>query len=174
MIDTDEVVEDPEVLLGYMRAKRKGVFHNSNVFFRDLQYSIRDYFEDTKGKTLPMAEAERVAKDVARSYEALGIFKRVNPQGYLLNYPELLTPKSGTIGVLNSTAPLPPMAGSMQAALQQAEAKLNSAAAAAAPKAAAPKPAAAPTPATAAATPAGGSTAGMPAGAKTTPPWLKK
>ncbi len=179
MIDPEVLIDDPEVMLGYMRAKHKGVFHNSNIFIRDLQYSVRDYFEDMEGKTITIPQAEQIAKDIARNYETLGVFKRVNPQGYVLNYPELLTPKSGTIGVLSNTAPLPPMRGTSAAALIAAEAAMNAAPVkaapakvAVAPKAAAPAGASAPKPAAAAsgAAPAGG----MPAGAKMTPPWLKK
>jgi hypothetical protein len=178
MIDPDVLIEDPEVMLGYMRAKHKGVFHNSNIFIRDLQYSVRDYFEDMEGKTITIPQAEQIAKDIARNYEQLGVFKRVNPQGYVLNYPELLTPESGTIGVLSSDAPLPPMRGTPAAALNAAEAAMNAAPVKAAPAkpAAPPKAAAAPGAPTPPVAPAasGSAQGGLPAGAMTTPPWLKK
>jgi hypothetical protein len=167
MVDTDILIEDPEMLLEYMRNSRKAVFHNSNIFFRDLQYSIQDYFEDNEGVTLSMRESERIAKEVARACVEQGIFKKVNPQGYLLLDKEYLTPKEGTAGMLNVPLDkLPPKAGSVV----QAAAPAASAAApakAAAPKAAAPQ-------ASAAAAPAGDA-GGLPAGAKgKTPPWLAK
>ena len=181
MVDEDVLVDDPDVLLGYMRKMNRPIFHNSNIFFRDIQYAIKDYFEDTTGKTIRPEDAQRIAKDVTRSYERLGVLKQVTSNGYLLNYPDLITPKlGGTIGVLNGTAALPPMAGSPLTALQIAQKEL--AAQAPAPKAAAPK-AAAPTPQPAtAAKPAAPATTGaapapaggVPAGAKVTPPWLKK
>ncbi len=176
MIDADVLIEDPEVMLGYMRSKHKGVFHNSNIFIRDLQYSVRDYFEDTAGKTISIPEAERIAKDIARNFEQLGVFKRVNPQGYVLNYPDLLTPKTGTNGVMSTDAPLPPMKGTTAAALLAAEAAQNvTPVKAAVPKAAAPAKAATAAPAPGGAAHAAAAPNGAaPAGAKTTPPWLKK
>ena len=137
-----------------MREIRKPVFHNSNVFLRDVQYSIQDYFEDKQGVTIRSAEAEKIAEEVARAYERKGIFRRVNPQGYMLNFPELITGKSGTRGGLSGEAeqPMPP--------------QKMAAPVATAPKAAAPKPTEASKPAATGAVPA--------AGAKAPPPWLKK
>lgn len=170
MVDEDVLVDDPDVLLGYMRQMHRPIFHNSNIFFRDIQFAIKDYYEDTVGKTIRPEDAQRIAKDVTRSYERQGVLRQVTANGYLLNYPELVTPKQGgTIGVLNGTAALPPMAGNPLTALQIAEKEL--AAQTPAPKAAAPKAAVAKAPAS------GGTAAaatGAPAGAKATPPWLKK
>src|SRR6266498_3433707 len=98
MVDTDILIEYPQELLEYMRNSRKAVFHNSNIFFRDLQYSIQDYYEEQEGVTISMKESERIAKEVARACVEQGIFKKVNPQGYLLLDKEYLTPKEGTAG----------------------------------------------------------------------------
>ena len=180
MADADILIDYPEELLGYMRNSRKPIFHNSNVFFRDLQFAVQDYFEDQEGETISMVESERIAKEVARSYESMGILKRVNPQGYVLQYPEFITPKDGgTAAILNVPfGELPPPAPG---------AVVN---AAPAPKAAAaPKPAPAATaPAVAAPTPNADTVqpgvthpvdskpaaTQVPAGAKAPPPWLKK
>ena len=163
MAQLDIFIEYPYELLSYMREIHKPVFHNSNIFFRDLQFSIQEYFEDKQGLTIRNDLAESIAKEVARAYEQEGIFKRVNPQGYILNYPELSTPKEGgTIAAFKGITPdaMPPAKVVATAAAVPAAAK---------PVAAAPKPAAAaPKPATPAATGA------TPAGAKAPPPWLKK
>jgi hypothetical protein len=175
MVDEDILVEDPDVLLSYMRQTKRAIFHNSNLFFRDIQYAVKDYFEDHLGVTIKPEEAQRIAKDVTKSFERQGVLKQVNSNGYLLIYPDLVTPKQGgTIGVLNGTAVLPPMAGNASTALQMAEKELATQAPAAKPpaaKAAAPAAATvAPKPATAAPAPSGA----VPAGAKAPPPWLKK
>ncbi len=162
MTQADIFIEYPYELLSYMREIHKPVFHNSNIFFRDLQFSIQEYFEDKQGITIGNEKAETIAKDVARSYEQTGIFKRVNPQGYILNYPELSTPKEGgTIAAFQGVTPdaMPPARVVASPAPAPAAAKP---AAATAPKAAAPSSS---TPAVAGATPAG---------AKAPPPWLKK
>ncbi|MEP7234225.1 MAG: hypothetical protein ABI778_02905 [Ignavibacteriota bacterium] len=160
MPSSDIFIDYPYELFSYMRETHKPVFHNSNVFLRDVQYSIQDYFEDRQGQTIKDAEAVRMAQEVARAFESKGIFKKVNPQGFTLNFPELVASKTGnTRGGLNGELPdqMPPP---------------KAAAPAPAPKPAVPPkaaPSAAPTTAPVTA-PAGA----MPAGAKAPPPWLKK
>ena len=164
-MDADVFIDYPYELFSFMRETHKPVFHNSNVFLRDVQYAIQDYYEDRHGVTIRNDAAEVLAKEVAKAYEQKGIFRKVNPQGYLLIYPELLTTKEGGTkgGIWGGTAaPLPPPA-------------------AAAVKAAAPTPAAStaakvPPPPMAAkpAVSSEGGAAAVPAGAKAPPPWLKK
>lgn len=156
----DIFVDYPYELFSFMREIRKPVFHNSNVFLRDVQYAIQSYFEDRQGVTLRGDDVEAMAKEVARGLEAKGIFKRVNPQGYLLVYPEMLTGKDGTKGPLMGGKPvmMPPPAAAPAKAAAPAPAKPAPAPVAAKPAA----PAAAPT------------TGGVPSGAKAPPPWLKK
>ena len=164
MIGSDVFIEYPYELLSYMREQRMPVFHNSNIFFRDLQYAIKDYFEDKEGVTIRSDLATELAGEVARAYERTGIFKRVNPQGYLLNYPELITPKDG--GTIAALAGLTPDA------MPPPKAAAAPKPAPAAKPASAPKPASAAKPAGTASAPAAGA---VPAGAKGgTPPWLKK
>lgn len=164
MVQSDIFIEYPYELLSYMREIRTPVFHNSNVFLRDLQYAIQDYFEDKQGLTIRNERAEQIALEVARAYEREGIFRRVNPHGFVLNYPELSTPKEGgTIEGLKGVSPEASMPPPKPAA---APAPVAKPAAAAAPKPAAPaapKPAAAPA-----------ASGAAPAGAKAPPPWLKK
>lgn len=160
-MDADVFIDYPYELFSFMRETHKPVFHNSNVFLRDVQYAIQDYYEDRHGVTIRNDAAEALAKEVAKAYEQKGIFRRVNPQGYMLNYPELTTTKeAGTKGGIwgGSAAPLPPPAAAKPAAAKPA----------AAPKPAAAAPAAKP----AAVSPAPAGAA--PAGAKAPPPWLKK
>jgi hypothetical protein len=164
-MDADVFIDYPYELFSFMRETHKPIFHNSNVFLRDVQYAIQDYYEDRHGITIRNDAAEGLAKEVAKAYVQKGIFRKVNPQGYLLNYPELTTTKeAGTKGGIwgGVAAALPPPAAAPAA--KPAPAAAKPAAPAAAPAAAKPAaPASAPT--------AGGA---APAGAKTTPPWLKK
>lgn len=165
MPNSDIFIDYPYELFSYMREIHKPVFHNSNVFLRDLQYSIQDYFEDKEGKTIRDTEAQKMAEEVSRAYERKGIFRKVNPQGFMLNFPELVTSKSGgTKGGLSGETPdqMPPVKAAASAPAPKAAAT-----------AAAPKPAVVPAASKpAAALPA--STGAAPAGAKAPPPWLKK
>ncbi|HZK76988.1 MAG TPA: hypothetical protein VFD13_08780 [Candidatus Kapabacteria bacterium] len=109
---------NPEVLLGFMRRTRKPVFHKSNVFFRDIQYAIRDYFDTVEREPVSMPEAERMARDVVEDYTERGLLRKVGNQAYLLESPEWATPKDGTYAMLTiHGAPLPDEA---EASLDQA------------------------------------------------------
>lgn len=159
-MDADIFIDYPYELFSYMREIRKPVFHNSNLFLRDVQYAIQDYFEDKTGEVVKNADIDKVAMDVVRGLEAKGILKKVNPQGYLVNYPEMLTGKDGTkgpLGISVGATELPPAAAAPKAA--------------AAPAAAKPM---APPPMKVAAATAPAATGAAPAGAKAPPPWLKK
>ncbi len=107
-----EIVEhyfgNPEVLLGFMRRTRKPVFHKSNVFFRDIEYAIRDYFDTVEREPVSLPEAERMAQEVVELYTKRGLLRKVNNQAYLLESPEWITPKGGTYAMLTiHGAPLP-------------------------------------------------------------------
>ena len=161
-MQADIFIDYPYELFSYMREIRKPVFHNSNVYVRDVQYAIQDYFEDKTGEVVKNAEIDRVAMEVIRGLEAKGILKRVNPQGYLVNYPEMLTGKDGTkgpLGISIGATELPPAASAQSAAASTpaATAKLV-----------------APPPMKAAAPSASAVTGAAPTGAKAPPPWLKK
>jgi len=165
MPTADIFIDYPYELFSYMREIHKPVFHNSNVFLRDVQYSIQDYFEDRQGTTIRDADAVRMAEEVARAFERKGIFRKVNPQGFLLNFPELVASKTGnTKGGLSGELPdqMPPPKAAAPAPAAKPAAPAAAPKAAAAPSA--PKPAAA----------APSSTGAAPAGAKAPPPWLKK
>jgi len=109
---------NPEVLLGFMRRTRKPVFHKSNVFFRDIQYAIRDYFDAVEREPISTPEAERMARDVVELYTERGLLRKVNNQAYLLESPEWITPKDGTYAMLTvHGAPLP---GEAETSLEEA------------------------------------------------------
>jgi hypothetical protein len=109
---------NPEVLLGFMRRTRKPVFHKSNIFFRDIQYAIRDYFDTVERDPVTLPEAERMAEQVVKMYARQGILRKVNNQAYVLDSPEWVTPKSGTYSMLTiHGAPLP---GEAEALLEEA------------------------------------------------------
>src|ERR1044071_3329745 len=111
MKDT-EIVErhfsNPEVLLGFMRRTRKPVFHKSNLFFRDIQYAIKDYFDTVEREPVSIPQAERLAREVVERYTLSGLFRKVGNQSYRLDMPAFATPKDGTYAMLTiHGAPLP-------------------------------------------------------------------
>ncbi len=89
----DLIKSDEEVFLKYLKA-RYPFFHNSNFFFRDLQFGLQKYLEK-KGIKITNSEAESLAKQLGKYLEEQQIFIRVNLSGWRLNYPEFVTNAPG-------------------------------------------------------------------------------
>lgn len=109
--EVERLFGDPAVLLGFMRRTRKPVFHNSNIFFRDIQYAIKDYFDAVERRPLSLPKAAEMANEVIDLYTDVGLLRKVANQAYLLDSPEWSTPKGGTYSMLTiHGAPLPDFA----------------------------------------------------------------
>jgi len=87
------LINNDEILLNFLKAKFP-VFHNSNFFFRDLQYGIRSFLEK-KDIFVTYKESENLANDIAEHFTSKEIFLRVNKQGWRINYPEFAAAESG-------------------------------------------------------------------------------
>ncbi len=72
--------------LEFLKAKYP-VFHNSNIFFRDVQYGIQKYFEKKEIK-VTYQQAEKLAVEFISHLEKENIIKKVNSIGWKLNLPE--------------------------------------------------------------------------------------
>ncbi|BDQ01984.1 MAG: hypothetical protein KatS3mg036_0562 [Ignavibacterium sp.] len=88
-----ELINEINVLLEFLRAKFP-VFHNSNFFFRDLQFGIKSFFEKRNIK-LSYSESETLAKQIAEFLKKEGIFVETSSQSWKVNYPEFETSKPG-------------------------------------------------------------------------------
>ena len=78
-----------EKLLRFLKAKFP-MFHNSNFFFRDLQYGIRSFLEK-KDINISYHQAGLLANSVSDDLLNKGIFVKINNQSWKLNYPEFTT-----------------------------------------------------------------------------------
>jgi hypothetical protein len=83
---SDEILENEKEFLLFLKGKF-ALFHLSNVFFRDIHYGVWEYLERQRIK-LRYEEAEKIAREVVRLFEAKRILKRLNGRTWLLNYPE--------------------------------------------------------------------------------------
>ncbi|MDP4200922.1 MAG: hypothetical protein Q8922_11645 [Bacteroidota bacterium] len=100
-----------------MRRTRKPVFHKSNIFIRDIQHAIQDYFETNGPGPVSRPEAERMATEVVSLYIGSGILRQVDNQAFTLNLQEFGTPDSGTYAMLTiEGGPMPRLATSNSAA----------------------------------------------------------
>ena len=82
-----------EKLLRFLKAKFP-MFHNSNFFFRDLQYGIRSFLEK-KDINVTYHQAGLLASSVSDDLLNKGIFVKINNQSWKLNYPEFTTKVPG-------------------------------------------------------------------------------
>jgi len=82
-----------ESFLAYLKAKFP-MFHNSNFFYRDLQYGIKSFME-RKDLMITYAEADKLAKSFSKYLEDKLIFIRVNHTGWRINYPAFTTTEPG-------------------------------------------------------------------------------
>lgn len=74
------------IFLNYMKVKYPFV-HNSNVFLRDIQYGIKNFFERKEVK-LSYSEVEKLADNYIRFLEESQIFIKLQNNTWKLNYPE--------------------------------------------------------------------------------------
>ena len=77
--------------LKYLKSKFT-LIHMSNLFFRDFHYGVMSYLED-HGMKMKYYDAEKVAREVGTAFENSSIFKRIDHQSWLLNYPEFALPR---------------------------------------------------------------------------------
>lgn len=84
---------EEESLLKFLKAKFP-MFHNSNFFYRDLQYGIRSFMEK-KEIDITYSEAGKLADSISNELENKGVFLRVNNIGWKVNYPEFATTEPG-------------------------------------------------------------------------------
>ncbi len=84
---------EDESFLGFLKAKYP-MFHNSNFFYRDLQYGVLSFMEK-KGNEITYAEAGKLADAISEEFEKKEIFIRMNETGWKINYPEFATTEPG-------------------------------------------------------------------------------
>jgi hypothetical protein len=89
----NELKNDINILLEFLRAKFP-LFHNSNFFFRDLQFGIKSFFE-RKEIYLSYSESEQLAEMVADYLQKEGIFIKTSKHGWKINFPQYETSSPG-------------------------------------------------------------------------------
>ncbi len=73
---------------------RAQLIHLSNVFFRDLHFAVMEFLKK-KNVRVVQTEAETVAREIALHFEKKNIFKKLNMQTWMLNYPDYAIKKAG-------------------------------------------------------------------------------
>jgi|ERR1041385_6803296 hypothetical protein len=89
--EADLILNNQTEFLKYLK-KKFTLIHMSNIFFRDFHYGLMAYLEE-RGKKMKYLNAEKIAREVADGLEKNGIFKKIDHQSWLLNYPEFALPR---------------------------------------------------------------------------------
>jgi hypothetical protein len=81
------------IFLNYLKA-RFPAFHNSNLFFRDFHYAVKNFLE-IKNMKVTYAKSEQLSKEFSEFLERKGILIKVTELGWKLNFPDFTTVKTG-------------------------------------------------------------------------------
>jgi hypothetical protein len=92
MTETSLIIEHQSDFLKFLH-DRFPLFHLSNIFYRDLHYGVLAYLA-SHGKNKSYRAGEKIATEVANSFENSGIFKKINHKTWVLNYPEFALPRA--------------------------------------------------------------------------------
>jgi len=85
--------KEEESLLNFLKAKFP-MFHNSNFFYRDLQYGLRSFLEK-KDIIINYNDAEKLAHSISKYFEEKGIFIKINNFTWKVYYPQFTTIEPG-------------------------------------------------------------------------------
>jgi hypothetical protein len=87
------LLQEQKMFLNYLKAKFP-VFHNSNFFYRDLEYGIKGYFEK-KGSLLKNSVLGAVTDKFLEHLEQENIFVKTSSRAWKVNYPDFVTTVPG-------------------------------------------------------------------------------
>jgi hypothetical protein len=120
MKHASEILDHRTEVLAFLKS-RFPLYHQSNVFFRDIQYGIQLYL-DRKRIKAAYPEAEQIAHEFISSLEREGVLSPIDRQSWALHYPEFRTPPSKPAPAARPAAPAPavaPTAAAKPAAAQE-------------------------------------------------------
>lgn len=80
----NELKSNKEIFFNFMKEKFP-VFFNSNIFLRDLLYSIKSYFE-RKDKFISYSQAEKLALEFTEYLEKSEEIKKVGNNTWKMNF----------------------------------------------------------------------------------------
>jgi hypothetical protein len=100
------VLANDKEVLRYLKT-RFPVYHLSNVFFRDIHYGIIEYLREHK-MPVRYPDAEKIARAFIERLEHEKIFRQMDHQTWMVQYPDFRTPQVKTVAaVAGSKAPAP-------------------------------------------------------------------
>lgn len=79
-----DLIVNKKFFFSFMKEKYP-VFKESNIFFRDLQYAIRNYYLK-KGKTIDYLKAEKIASAFIENLVNEGELKKISNNAWKVNF----------------------------------------------------------------------------------------
>ncbi|MCB0748765.1 MAG: hypothetical protein KDC90_14990 [Ignavibacteriae bacterium] len=77
------------------------LFQHSNVFFRDLQYAIKSYFE-LKENSVSYFQAGKIAEDFIKELENSNDLQRIDHKSWRVNFEVGIKPKIAETEVVSN------------------------------------------------------------------------
>lgn len=88
---TQIIIHNHHEFLKFYKSKFSA-FHNSNIFLRDIHFSILKFLNE-KGIKVKYSSVEKIVDEITKTFEKQNIFKKIDNRTWMLNYPEFLTPR---------------------------------------------------------------------------------
>ena len=80
----NDLTANKSIFFKFMKEKYR-LYSNSNIFFRDIQYAIKSYFEK-KDIRIKYSQAEKVAYDFIHKLEDTGELKKMSTNAWKVNF----------------------------------------------------------------------------------------
>lgn len=119
MKHSPEIMEHRTEVLAFLKTQFP-LYHQSNIFFRDIQYGLQLYLK-RKGIKAGYPESEKIAREFVAGLEGEKILVAIDRQSWALHYPQFQTPPTRPSPAARPAAAAPPAA--RPPAPQQAPAK---------------------------------------------------
>lgn len=80
----NDLTLNKSIFFKFMKEKYR-LFLNSNIFFRDIQYAIKSYFEK-KDIRIKYSQAEKIAYEFIERLEDTGELKKMSDNAWKVNF----------------------------------------------------------------------------------------
>lgn len=86
------IIGKEKELFTFMKEHGYPIFHLSNMFLRDIQYGIRDYYRKSYNKDIGTRKSDAFAKDFITDLESKSILQRFTHNTWILHMEDFLNP----------------------------------------------------------------------------------
>jgi len=79
-----DLTSNKSIFFNFMKGKYR-IYTNSNIFFRDIQYAVKNYFEK-KDIRIKYAKAEKITSEFINQLEKTGDLKKMSANAWKVNF----------------------------------------------------------------------------------------